>query len=201
MFAGLPPGIAKWDLLVAVWEYEGRAELPAVLEYSVDLFDEPEIALLADCFLTLLEAVAAHPERRVSGLPLVGGALRRDLLAAPAAPPAPATDLPTALARTDGEAVRHLARRLREAGVRPGDTVAGLLPSTDAATALLAAASVGAVYAPCATDASFAVAGPFAGAHRRGPAPRGPGRRDAAAVAGAGPAPRRRPAAARGGNR
>ncbi|MFD9903989.1 amino acid adenylation domain-containing protein [Streptomyces sp. NPDC059063] len=156
MFAGLPPGIAKWDLLVAVWEYDGRAELPAVLEYSVDLFDEEEIARLADCFLTLLEAVAADPGRRLSGIPVVGGALRRELLAGSAAVGAPRTVVPELFAGVPRDEVGRVAAALRAAGVRPGDTVAGLAGGRDAVVALLAVLSVGAVYAPCELAASYA---------------------------------------------
>lgn len=51
------------------------------------------------------------------------------------------------------DAVAHLANALREAGVRPGDRVAGYLPNLiETAVAMLAATSIGGVWASCATD-------------------------------------------------
>ena len=49
--------------------------------------------------------------------------------------------------------VARLAASLREIGVRPGDRVAGYMPNMmETAIAMLAAASVGAVWSSCATD-------------------------------------------------
>jgi acetoacetyl-CoA synthetase len=49
--------------------------------------------------------------------------------------------------------VARLAASLREIGVRPGDRVAGYMPNLmETAIAMLAAASVGAVWSSCATD-------------------------------------------------
>ncbi len=49
--------------------------------------------------------------------------------------------------------VARLAEGLRTAGVRPGDRVAGVLPNTaEALAALLAAASIGAVWTSCSPD-------------------------------------------------
>ena len=169
MFAGLPPDIAKWDLSLAVWEYDGRAELPAVLEYSLDLFDEPQIARLADCFLTLLEGIVADPDAPLSRLPLLAGPQRRRLLGGGRGPalPDPDATLPGLLARRarrdpDGAAARlhataaRLAADLTARGVRPGDPVAGLLGGEDAVVALLGALGAGAVYVPCDPGMSFA---------------------------------------------
>jgi acetoacetyl-CoA synthetase len=51
------------------------------------------------------------------------------------------------------EAVARVARGLREAGVGPGDRVAGHLPNgAEAVVALLAAASLGAVWSSCSPD-------------------------------------------------
>jgi surfactin family lipopeptide synthetase A len=54
--------------------------LRALLEYSTDLFDAPTIARMAAHWRSLLEAMAGSPERRVSELPLLTGAERRQLL-------------------------------------------------------------------------------------------------------------------------
>ncbi|MGW2636922.1 amino acid adenylation domain-containing protein [Streptomyces sp. NPDC001348] len=174
MFAGLPPGIAKWDLLLAVWEYEGREELPAVVEYSVDLYDAPEIEQLADCFLTLLEGIVADPDTRLSRLALLTPAQRGALLArahgtAPAEVCAPVPGLLASWAREyadlpgaeAGDArliagVRQTAAALRGLGVRPGDTVGVLAGGRDAVTALLAVLDVGGVCALCDPGQSFA---------------------------------------------
>lgn len=169
MFAGLPPDIAKWDLSLAVWEYDGRAELPAVFEYSLDLFEEPQIARLADCFLTLLEGIVADPDARLTRLPLLAGPRRRRLLGGGRGPAAqdPDATLPGLLARraeedTDGAEARlhaaaaRLAAALTARGVRPGDPVAGLLGGEPAAVALLGALAAGAVYVPCDPGMSFA---------------------------------------------
>jgi acetoacetyl-CoA synthetase len=49
--------------------------------------------------------------------------------------------------------VARLAGSLREAGIKPGDRVAGFLPNmTEAAVALLASASIGAIWSSCSPD-------------------------------------------------
>jgi acetoacetyl-CoA synthetase len=49
--------------------------------------------------------------------------------------------------------VARLAKSLREMGIRPGDRVAGYMPNLmETAIAMLAATSIGAVWASCATD-------------------------------------------------
>jgi len=57
------------------------------------------------------------------------------------------------------EATARLAAALREMGVRPGDRVAGYMPNLiETAVAMLAATSLGAVWASCATDIGPAAA-------------------------------------------
>ena len=49
--------------------------------------------------------------------------------------------------------VARLAKSLREAGLKPGDRVAGFVPNmTEAAIALLASASIGAIWSSCSPD-------------------------------------------------
>jgi len=49
--------------------------------------------------------------------------------------------------------VARLAQSMRDAGIKPGDRVAAYMPNlTETAVAMLAAASIGAVWASCATD-------------------------------------------------
>ncbi len=148
MFGGLPPGTAKWDLTLAVMEMEDRTDLPAVLEYATDLYDEPQIARLADAFLTLLRGIVADPDAKLSELPLTTGPVRERLLRAGDGP-GPAGDGVLVASGPPDEAVARLAGRLRARGVRPGGTVAGLATGSEAATAFLATLAVGAVYVPC----------------------------------------------------
>jgi amino acid adenylation domain-containing protein/non-ribosomal peptide synthase protein (TIGR01720 family) len=77
-----PPGdmdTAKLDLLLTV--VEGPGGVSASFEYDRDLFEPPSIHRLALCFRRLLEAALAHPQTRLSDLPLLGEAERHQLLA------------------------------------------------------------------------------------------------------------------------
>jgi len=74
----LDRAVTHVDLTLRVQETaEG---LGAVFEYSTDLFDAPTIARMAMHWRSLLEAMAASPERRLSELPLLPEAERRQLL-------------------------------------------------------------------------------------------------------------------------
>ena len=59
-------GTAKFDLTLIVAEAEEG--LRATLEYSADLFDAATIDRMLGHFQTLLEAIVAAPDRRISGL-------------------------------------------------------------------------------------------------------------------------------------
>src|SRR6185312_5474496 len=75
---GTGTGTAKFDLTLAMEETpEG---LIGSLEYAVDLFDSPMIARMVSHFRTLLEALAADPDQRLSDLRLAGDAERRLVL-------------------------------------------------------------------------------------------------------------------------
>ncbi len=70
--------MARFDL-----EFHLRKDsdgLRGVLLYSADLFDATTIARMARHFQTLLEGIAAHPNQRLSELPLLAEAERRQLL-------------------------------------------------------------------------------------------------------------------------
>ncbi len=71
-------GLAKFDLLLAI--AEAGEGLSATFEYSVDLFEAATIERLADRFNGLLQSVVADPERRVSELPVLSAAERRQVL-------------------------------------------------------------------------------------------------------------------------
>jgi amino acid adenylation domain-containing protein len=66
---------STFDLTLSVTP--GPEGLRGVLEYNTDLFDEGTVARMAGHLQTLLEGIAADPERKVSALPLMGEEERR----------------------------------------------------------------------------------------------------------------------------
>lgn len=74
----LDTGTAKFDLTLAV--EEGAGSLTAAMEYNSDLFDGATVARMLGHWRTLLEGIVAHPDRRVSELPLLDEPERRRLL-------------------------------------------------------------------------------------------------------------------------
>ncbi|HVG07687.1 MAG TPA: amino acid adenylation domain-containing protein, partial [Thermoanaerobaculia bacterium] len=75
----LDTGSAKFDLTLQISASDRG--LAGVLEYSSELFDTPTPQRLVRHFASLLEDLAADPERRVSGLALLTTAERHHLLA------------------------------------------------------------------------------------------------------------------------
>src|SRR5215217_4872381 len=59
---------SQFDLLLDL--SEGADGLAGTLQYNVDLFDKATIVRMAEHFRNLLEGIAAHPEQRLSELPL-----------------------------------------------------------------------------------------------------------------------------------
>ncbi|HXM56499.1 MAG TPA: condensation domain-containing protein, partial [Candidatus Dormibacteraeota bacterium] len=167
---GIPPGTAKWDLDLGVFDIVGTSELPAVLEYTTDLFDEATIRRLADQLVVLLAGAAERPDRRVSELPLLDGDRRAAVLREGSGHPLEASDptVPEALEAaagddpgrpalvgegrtvTLGELVRdahRLAHHLLARGAAPGSLVALCLePGTELVTSMLAAWAAGCAY-------------------------------------------------------
>ncbi|WP_332961113.1 amino acid adenylation domain-containing protein [Microcoleus sp. AR_TQ3_B6] len=71
-------GTAKLDLTLSM---ENTADgLAGVWEYNADLFDRATIARMAGHFQTLLEAIVANPQQKVSSLPLLTEQERHQLL-------------------------------------------------------------------------------------------------------------------------
>ena len=70
--------ISKFDLTLFLTDM--GEEIWVEMEYSSDLFDAARIERMFDHYQTLLEAVAADPEQRLSELPLLPEAERRQLL-------------------------------------------------------------------------------------------------------------------------
>ncbi|MEH2504040.1 acyl-CoA synthetase (AMP-forming)/AMP-acid ligase II/aryl carrier-like protein [Bradyrhizobium sp. AZCC 1578] len=68
-FVDVDPGTARFDLLLELIDADER--LAGWLEYSTDLFEAPTIARMAAHFRTLLEAIVANPEERISRLSLL----------------------------------------------------------------------------------------------------------------------------------
>ena len=77
-FVDVDPGIARVDLMLELIDADER--LGGWLEYSTDLFDAATIARMAAHLRTLLEAIVADPEERISRLPLLPAGERRRVL-------------------------------------------------------------------------------------------------------------------------
>ena len=161
---------AKFDLTLSLSE-EGEA-LFGSLEYAVDLFERGTMERLVGHLETLLAAAVTKPARRLSELPLLSGAERRQLLLDWNATEAdyPEETLPELLAtsaavRPEGVAAEHagerltyaelqarsnrLARYLAKHGVGPEVRVGLCLErSLDLLVALLGALKAGGVYVP-----------------------------------------------------
>jgi amino acid adenylation domain-containing protein len=71
-------GTAKFDLFIDFME--GSSSLEGYLEYSADLFHPDTAARMAEHLRTLLDAVAAAPDSRISELPLLTAEERRQIL-------------------------------------------------------------------------------------------------------------------------
>ncbi|OGQ77555.1 MAG: hypothetical protein A3F90_11830 [Deltaproteobacteria bacterium RIFCSPLOWO2_12_FULL_60_19] len=74
----VPSDVVKFDLSLGMFE-EGKG-LRGLLGYNRDLFDAGTIQRMIGHFQTLLEGIAANPDRRLSELPILTGAERRQLL-------------------------------------------------------------------------------------------------------------------------
>ena len=69
---------AKFDLTLAMGNTD--AGLVGVWEYNTDLFDASTIERMAGHFVTLLEAIVANPQERISQLPLLTAVEQQQLL-------------------------------------------------------------------------------------------------------------------------
>jgi amino acid adenylation domain-containing protein/FkbM family methyltransferase len=74
----LATGTSKFDLTLILAESEDG--LDGLLEYSTDLFETATIRRLAGYYARILESCAANPEQRISELPMLPEAERRQLL-------------------------------------------------------------------------------------------------------------------------
>src|SRR5213080_1604071 len=69
---------SRFDLQLGAYEYEGR--LHGSFRYNTDLFDAERIERMLGQFRTLLEGIVANPDQRLSRLPLLPEAERRQVL-------------------------------------------------------------------------------------------------------------------------
>ncbi|HET9225475.1 MAG TPA: condensation domain-containing protein, partial [Thermoanaerobaculia bacterium] len=163
---GLSNGSAKFDLnVICIPRSEQRRKsgggITLLWEYATALFDRSTMQRMIGCFYRLLDGFAAHPDRRVSELPMLSDeeAARLDDWSRGTETVLPggrvhelveawADRTPDALAVADGErsltyreleeGANRLARRLIRLGVRPEDRVAVCLErSADLPLALL----------------------------------------------------------------
>ncbi len=74
----LETNFTRFDLEFHLWEREG--ELSGFLSYNTDLFERATITRLLDHFTTLLDAVIAEPDRRISSLALLTADEKQTLL-------------------------------------------------------------------------------------------------------------------------
>lgn len=163
----IDPKVARFDITLELVEAEGR--FTGFFEYATDLFDAATIEGMADQFKTLLKAVIANPEQRISRLPLLTAAKRRQLLSKGRTAnlnsrghicerfERQAKKTPNAAAISDGRmslSYRELARRsqaiahwLAREGVGP-ETVVALLADrgSDLLAAMIAVQRVGAAF-------------------------------------------------------
>ncbi|HSS49962.1 MAG TPA: amino acid adenylation domain-containing protein, partial [Thermoanaerobaculia bacterium] len=169
-----PTATAKFDLSLSLIELPQG--LKGALEFSAELFEAPTAARFARAFEILLAAALAHPDRRLSDLPLLAGAERHQLVVewnptgedlnvrqpihrlfesqVDRAPEAPAVTIPGEHGETltYGELdvrANRLARHLLASGVRPGKLVALKFErSAEMLVAILAVLKAGAGYLP-----------------------------------------------------
>ncbi|MBB1158406.1 non-ribosomal peptide synthetase [Amycolatopsis dendrobii] len=74
----VPNGTAKLDLTLYLSEKDG--ELAGELEYDTDLYDEATVRAFAAHFGRLLDTVTAHPDGRLSAVPVLDAAEARQVL-------------------------------------------------------------------------------------------------------------------------
>jgi amino acid adenylation domain-containing protein len=162
---------SQFDLLLDL--SEGADGLAGTLQYNADLFDRATIVRMAEHFRNLLEGIAAHPEQRLSELPLQSETERVESLVewnqTEAEYPRENCihELFARMAEQQPDAVaavfedqqlsygelhsrsNQLARHLKESGVRAGDLVGVCLDhSLEELIGLLGVLKAGAGYVP-----------------------------------------------------
>lgn len=165
---------SEFDLTLSL---ENRPEfLDGFFEYNTELFDEATIARMIGHLRTVMEAVLANPDQRISQLPLLTAEERHGLLSSAGVTTAAATYQPVHLSfesqaeknpeaiavtreeewvtyRELNERANKLAHYLMRLGVGPETPVGILLErSVEMVVALLAVFKAGGVYVPLDTS-------------------------------------------------
>jgi amino acid adenylation domain-containing protein len=167
---GVAAGSVKFDLSLSLGE--AGEEIRGVLSYRTELWTEASIRRMVEHFARVLDEVAAHPERKLSEVALLGGDERARVLAESGAPGLPypesllhelferqAARTPDAVALVLGEEslsygeldrrANRLARHLRARGVGAEVRVAVFLErSFEMVTGVLAILKAGGAYVP-----------------------------------------------------
>jgi natural product biosynthesis luciferase-like monooxygenase protein/non-ribosomal peptide synthase protein (TIGR01720 family) len=166
----VPVGTAKFDLELDLWE--GAHGLTGWFEYRADLFDPATVERIARRFTELVAHAVQAPDLAIARLPVMDGDERGQIVgfetraSLPVPPPcvperiaAQAARRPDAIAVTCREArlryaelerrAGRVARRLRDAGARPG-AIVGVCAgrSADLVVALYGVLKSGAAYLP-----------------------------------------------------
>ena len=71
---------ASIDLYIYLWEAQSGSGLEGYFIYKTDIFDRATITRMMENFLTLLEAIVANPQEKISKLPLVTAAEKQKIL-------------------------------------------------------------------------------------------------------------------------
>lgn len=165
-------GVAKFDLTLHIREDESGV-LKGTFEYNTDLFEHETIARLAEHYRVLLQGIAERPDTRLSELPLLTQAERRQILAdfnatamaypddcliqqlferqVDATPDAVAVIFEDKSLSYGGlnRKANQIAHRLLVLGIRPDDRVAICVErGLDMAAGLLGILKAGAAYVP-----------------------------------------------------
>ncbi|NEQ78401.1 MAG: amino acid adenylation domain-containing protein, partial [Okeania sp. SIO2C9] len=78
--ADYPDIASRMDLEIYLWKAPSGPEHEAYVCYNTDIFDGATIARLMQHFLTLLEAIVANPQEKISQLPLITAAEKQKIL-------------------------------------------------------------------------------------------------------------------------
>jgi len=84
-------GTTKFDLSITVMEHE--QDLRGITEFNTDLFDHETVARIIERFQIVLSSATSNPEQRISELPLMTEAQRREILAEWSGRPAAVPDV------------------------------------------------------------------------------------------------------------
>ncbi|NEQ02898.1 SDR family NAD(P)-dependent oxidoreductase, partial [Moorena sp. SIO3F7] len=73
-------GTTQYDLTVVLWEAQSGSGIECHFVYNTDIFDGATITRMMENFLTLLKAIVANPQEKISKLPLITAAEKQKIL-------------------------------------------------------------------------------------------------------------------------